>query len=307
VGITFYPSDALTPEDLLKNADQAMYAAKDDGKNTYHYYTPSMQEAALERRRLISDLRVAIKHEQISVHYQPIFDLRSGRINKAEALVRWQHPERGMIPPMEFIHLAEETGLIIDIGDFVFQEAARFVKSLRTWYDPTFQISVNKSPVQFRKGSTSFDAWLTHLHELALGGDGIVVEITESLLMNNNLSTLRQFERYREAGLQISLDDFGTGYASLFYLKKFSLDYLKIDKSFVRNLDTDPQDKALCEAIIVMAHKLGIQVIAEGVETELHKEMLSSMGCEFAQGYLFSRPVTETDFTERLKQASFPA
>ncbi len=304
IGITFYPEDATKPEDLLKNADQAMYAAKDDGKNTYHYFKPAMQEAAQVRRRLISDLRNAINTDQIHVHYQPIVDLKTGRFVKAEALVRWRHPTRGMISPAEFIPLAEETGLIIDIGDHVFKEAAQIVKDVRAWHDPQFQISVNKSPVQFRKGQTLFETWADYLQELDLSSDGLVIEITESLLMENSANTMKQLEAYREAGMPVSLDDFGTGYSSLSYLKKFNLDFLKIDQSFVRNLHSNSQDKALCEAIIVMAHKLGIKVVAEGVETESHLAFLKAAGCDFAQGYLFSRPLPQSEFEAFLKKAA---
>lgn len=304
LGITVYPDDGSKPEDLLKNADQAMYAAKHEGKNTYNYFTPAMQEAAQIRRKLISDLRLALKSNQISVYYQPIVDLKTGRVSKAEALVRWRHPIHGMISPAVFIPLAEETNLIVEIGDYVFKEAAQQVKRLREWHDPQFQISVNKSPVQFRIDESLFQSWFDHLHDLNLSNDGIAIEITEGLLLENNTNTMKRLKIYRESGIQISLDDFGTGYSSLSYLKNFDLDYLKIDQSFVRDLHSDSQDMALCEAIIVMAHKLGMRVIAEGVESETHRQLLLTAGCDFAQGYLFSKPVPADEFDVFLKQGT---
>ncbi|HEY0846767.1 MAG TPA: EAL domain-containing protein [Noviherbaspirillum sp.] len=301
IGITFYPSDATELEDLLKNADQAMYAAKEQGRNRFHYFTPSMQETAQARRRVASDLRKALSHNQLCVYYQPIVDLQSGRICKAEALVRWRHPTRGLVSPAEFIPIAEDTGMIVDIGDWVFRQAAVQAERWRALV-PDFQISVNTSPVQYRSGGIGHDSWFEHLAALNVPPQGITVEITEGLLLETNASITDQLLKFRDAGIQVALDDFGTGYSSMSYLKKLDIDYLKIDRSFSTNLSAESEDMALYEAMIVMAHKLGIKVIAEGVETKEQHELLRAVGCDLGQGFLYSRPVPADQFEEFLKE-----
>jgi diguanylate cyclase (GGDEF)-like protein/PAS domain S-box-containing protein len=296
IGVTFYPDDATEIDELVKNADQAMYAAKDQGRNGFSYFVRSMQETAQLRHRLARDMRLALAANQFRLHYQPIVDLTTGAVHKAEALIRWQHPERGLVSPAEFIPLAEDTGMIVEIGDWVFREAARQAKLWRSLHDTQFQISVNTSAVQFRREGIRHGAWLAYLKELDLPGQGIAIEITERLLMDGSAEIADTLQALRHEGLQVSIDDFGTGYSSLSYLKKFHIDYLKIDQSFVRNLAEDSSDLALCEAMIVMAHKLGIKVIAEGVETTLQRHLLAAAGCDYAQGYLFSRPVPAVDF-----------
>jgi len=290
IGITIYPDDATDVDVLLKNADQAMYAAKDEGRNRYNYFTASMQQAAQLRMRVASDLRLALSANELVTYYQPIVELATGDICKAEALIRWQHPVRGLISPMEFIPVAEDTGLIIEIGDYVFRQAAQQAASWRQ-RKPNFQISVNKSPVQFRANKNSHQAWLDQLTALGLPGNSLTIEITEGLLLDATIPVVRQLQEFHNHGLQIAIDDFGTGYSSLAYLKKFDIDYVKIDRSFTRNIQPGSDDMVLCEAIIVMAHKLGLQVIAEGVETETQRDLLLAAGCDYAQGYLFSRPV----------------
>lgn len=296
IGITLYPNDAQTTDTLLKNADQAMYAAKNLGRNRYHYFTQAMQEAAQQRMRLISDLRTALNDQQFLVYYQPIVNLATGGICKAEALVRWQHPLRGLVSPAEFIPLAEETGMIIDLGNWVFFQAANQVAQWRDWHNIDIQISVNKSPMQFRDEHGDLSVWFNHLRALGLPGKAISVEITEGLLLDANQTVRKKLLAFHAEGMQVALDDFGTGYSSLAYLKKFDIDYIKIDQSFVRNLSADSNELALCEAIIVMAHKLKIKVIAEGVETEQQRQLLFTAGCDYAQGYLFSRPVPADEF-----------
>jgi len=296
IGITFYPDDGVEIDTLLKNADQAMYAAKSLGRNRYSYFTASMQSAAQSRKKLVSDLRTAVSEKQFRVYYQPIIDLASGEIRKAEALIRWQHPERGLISPAEFIPIAEETGMIVELGDWMFREAARQASAWRIKHHPAFQISVNVSPVQFQNEGVDLAAWLRWLEALQLPGQSVAVEITEGLLMDACPAVTDQLLKFRDNGVQVALDDFGTGYSSLSYLKKFDIDYIKIDQAFVRNLMPGSDDLALCEAIIVMAHKLGIKVIAEGVETEVQRQLLADSKCDFAQGYLFSRPVPAEDF-----------
>ncbi len=303
IGITLYPNDAKTIDGLLKNADQAMYAAKQQGRNRFHYFTASMQESADNRMRLASDLRGALAANQFRVVYQPIIELATGSIHKAEALIRWQHPSRGLISPANFIPIAEDTGLIGDIGDWVFGQATRQVASWRRSLHPAFQISVNVSPVQFYSEGHSYALWFELLREMGLPGDSIAVEITEGLLLDGNNIVTKQLLEFRDAGMQVAIDDFGTGYSSLSYLKKFDIDYLKIDQSFVRNLAPESEDLVLCEAIIAMAHKLGLKVIAEGVESEEQKNLLLAVGCDYGQGYLFSRPVEAADFTAFLQTA----
>ncbi len=292
IGITLYPDDASEVEDMLKNADQAMYVAKNKGRNRFDYFTPSMQQAAQARLRLTNELRGALAASQFRIYYQPIVDLASGRIIKAEALIRWQHPTLGMVSPAQFIPLAEETRLIVEIGDWIFKESARQLKHWRTLYNAKLQISVNVSPVQLgNEIGSSYKTWFSHLQELGLPGQSMVIEITEGLLLDADIVVTGKLLGFRDADIQTAIDDFGTGYSSLSYLKKFDIDYLKIDQTFVRDLVTDPNDRALSEAIIVMAHKLGLKVIAEGVETEAQCKLLIAAGCDYAQGYLFSKPI----------------
>lgn len=297
VGITLYPNDAANIENLMKNADQAMYAAKNRGRNRFSYFTASLQKAAQARLRLTNDLRGALGANQLSVCFQPIVELKTGRITKAEALLRWRHPERGMVDPEEFIPVAEETGMINDIGDWAFKEAAHWARHWAEKFSPDFQVSVNKSPVQFRTETSHLaPGWLHHLKELGVANRNIAVEITEGLLLKAEDTVIDKLLNFRDSGIQISIDDFGTGYSSLGYLKKFHIDYLKIDQSFVRDLATDANDLALSEAVIAMAHKLGLKVIAEGVETEQQRNLLYAAGCDYAQGYLFSRALPGDEF-----------
>ncbi|MEO8342863.1 MAG: EAL domain-containing protein [Gallionella sp.] len=300
MGITLYPNDADTVEDLLKNADQAMYVAKNQGRNQCSYFTAALQDAAQERRHITHDLRGALAANQFVVYFQPILNLATGRIHKAEALLRWQHPTRGMIYPDGFILLAEETGLIHEMGDWVFKEAARWVKRWRE-YAGDFQVSVNVSPIQFLSDELSCETWSAHLREINLAGESMVIEITEGLLLKAAGGVTDKLLKFRDAGIQVAIDDFGTGYSSLSYLKKFDIDYLKIDKSFVDNIETDANDMALSEAIIVMAHKLGLEVIAEGIETAAQHKLLAQAGCNYGQGYLFSKPLPAEEFEALLK------
>ena len=304
IGVTLYPADAVEIDALIRNADQAMYAAKHQGRNSCHYFTQFMQESAQLRMRLANDLRGALAGGQLLLHYQPIVELRSGVIDKAEALIRWQHPLRGLVSPTQFIPIAEDTGLIVDIGDWVFREAARQAGHWRATQHALFQVSVNVSPVQFRSEGNRQASWFEYLRQLGLSGQSIVVEITEGMLLDASATVSEQLLVFRDAGVQVSLDDFGTGYSSLSYLKKFDIDYLKIDQSFVRNLVADSDDMALCEAIIMMAHKLGLKVIAEGVETQPQRDLLAGAGCDYAQGYWFSRPIPASELELLLARQS---
>ncbi|MEF7614430.1 EAL domain-containing protein [Aquincola sp. MAHUQ-54] len=308
IGITLYPRDAADAHTLLKQADQAMYAAKAQGRNRFSHFTPSMQTASQSRLRLAGDLRAAIGGPQFRLLYQPIVDLRTGALRKAEALLRWQHPARGAVSPSEFIPVAEETGLIVELGDWVFRETARQVQAWQLRHGIDLEVSFNVSPVQFHRMDGLQAQWARHLREIGLPQRSLTLEITEGLLLDANQAVTEQLLKFRDAGLRVAIDDFGTGYSSLSYLKKFTIDYLKIDQSFVRNLSPDSEDMTLCEAIIAMAHKLGIQVIAEGVESEAQQALLARAGCDFGQGYALSRPLEAQAFDALLaRRAERPA
>jgi diguanylate cyclase (GGDEF)-like protein len=302
IGITRFPDDAAEVEGLLKNADQALYVAKGAGRNRYSFFTPALKEAALVRARLTYDLRAGLAQQQFLMVYQPIINLVTGVVHKAEALMRWQHPTRGLISPAAFIPIAEASGLIIDIGDWAFREVAQQTRRWRGSVCADFQVSVNKSPAQFHHDGGSNQAWLAHMEALGLPGESIVVEITEGLLLEASPSVNRQLLEMRDAGIQVSLDDFGTGYSSLSYLQKFDIDYIKIDQSFIRNLKPASKELALCKAMIVMAHELGIKVIAEGIETQEQRDLLIAAGCDSGQGYLFAQPMIAAEFDVYMAQ-----
>ncbi|WP_176442509.1 bifunctional diguanylate cyclase/phosphodiesterase [Noviherbaspirillum humi] len=304
IGVTLCPDDSSVPGDLFKNADQAMYVAKSRGRNQYVYFDQQMQEQAQTKMRTASDLRTALSRGEFELYYQPIVNLANGHVEKAEALIRWKHPEKGMISPATFIPLAEDTGTIVSIGDWVFGEAARTVAAWRSRYRPDFQVSINVSPVQFKNSGIPHKKWVATLESLGTTGDGIVVEITERLLLDVEDSVRRQLLMLREAGMKMSLDDFGTGYSSLSYLKKLNIDFIKIDQSFVSALAMDSEDMILCEAMIAMAHKLGLKVVAEGIETAAQCSLLRTIGCDFGQGYHFSKPVRASLFEELLQSHS---
>ena len=301
LGVTVYPGDATDAQTLLMNADQSMYAAKNAGRNCFSYFTEALHVKAMARQLMLQDMREALAHKQFCVYFQPIVDMVSGRIFKAEALIRWNHPERGMIGPAEFIPLAEESGLINPIGKFVFKESVRWAKRWADLSPSGFQISVNKSPVQFHSVVDNHDTWLNHMLECDLSNNSIVIEITEGLLLGADARTTDKLSKYRQAGVQVAIDDFGTGYSAFSSLKKMDFDFLKIDQSFVRDMTPGSNDLALSEAIIVMAHKLGLKVIAEGVETEEQKNLLAAAGCDFLQGFFYSRAVPPEAFEALLR------
>lgn len=292
IGIAVYPQDETQIDNLLKAADQAMYAAKAAGRNRAHFFTRELQVLAQHRQWLTRELHEALRHRQFSVVYQPIVSLQTGICTKAEALVRWHHPTHGHISPAEFIRVAETCGLIVPLGEWVFNQAALQVQQLRTTIDPGFQISVNKSPVQFSDADKTRVPWSEQLRALGLPGNCIVAEITEGLLLDDKPAVSQRLSEFQAAGIQVALDDFGTGFSSLAYLQKHDIDYLKIDQAFVRNLSPGSRELALCEAIVVMAHRLGLEVIAEGVETEAQRDVLRAAGCDHAQGYWFARPMS---------------
>ncbi|GAB4218398.1 MAG: hypothetical protein Fur007_24030 [Rhodoferax sp.] len=236
IGVTLYPGDALDVDDLLRQADQALYVAKGAGRNRYHFFTSDLQAAVQARVQLTADLRVALEQEQFHVVYQPIVELASGAVRKAEVLLRWQHPVRGAVSPAQFIPVAESCGAIVALGEWVFEQAAQQVAHWRRTLHPAFQISINKSPVQFTTTQAQQARWSERLRQRELPGDAIVVEITEGLLLSDSDEVIQELLQLGADGIQVSLDDFGTGYSSLAYLQKFSVDFVKIDQSFVRDL-----------------------------------------------------------------------
>jgi diguanylate cyclase (GGDEF)-like protein/PAS domain S-box-containing protein len=296
IGVALYPQDGESFDDLLKLADQAMYEAKSHGRNGFCFFTRSLQERSHNRLRMANDLHAAIAEQQFYMLYQPIIDLRTGCIHKAEALIRWNHPELGLIPPNEFIPLAESMGLIVEIGEWVFRTAAQQVSLWRTHIHPDMQIAVNKSPLQFQSKKAQTREWVDYLGSCNIATNAIVVEITEGLLLDSTEWVQQQLNALRDSGMLVSLDDFGTGYSSLSYLHRHEMDFLKIDQSFMRELQADSKNLTLCKAIIQMAHGLGMRVVAEGVETQLQRDLLLDAGCDYGQGYFFAKPLLPADF-----------
>jgi len=303
IGVSLAPRDGVEIEALFKHADLALYEAKGAGRNRMSVFTPALHEAAQRRARLASELREALPARQFSLVYQPILSLRAPTAppRKAEALLRWTHPTLGAVSPAHFIPLAETSGLIVDIGDWVFREAAAQVRAWRAAGHEGFQISINKSPVQFlsERSHRVQPDWITHLRGLGLAGDALAVEITEGLLLERDEAVAQRLRALRAAGLSVSLDDFGTGYSSLSYLQHHEIDTVKIDRSFVAGLEGGGKALALCRAIVTMAHELGMEVVAEGVETEAQAHVLRDMGCDWGQGWWFGRGVPAAEFEER--------
>ena len=295
IGITFYPDDGGDFEALTKKADMAMYRAKEAGRNTYRFFDDQMNVEAVELLRMRNGLRRALTQGEFILHYQPQIDLQSGALVGAEALIRWNHAELGMVPPARFIPIAEESGLIVPIGEWVLREACI---QARTWQRTGLvglTVAVNLSAVQFKRGDVE-QAVLTALEVSGLDPSLLELELTESILIQDTEKMLGMVQRLKGLGVRLAIDDFGTGYSSLSYLKRFQVDKLKIDQSFVRHLDADADDAAIVGAIIQLAHSLGLTTIAEGVESESVAQRLRDAGCEEAQGYHYARPLTPAEF-----------
>ena len=303
IGVSLAPRDGSEIEALFKHADQALYEAKGAGRNRMSFFTPALQEAARRRSRLASELRDALAAGQFSLVYQPMLSLRDPAAppRKAEALLRWTHPVLGIVSPADFIPLAEASGLIVEIGDWVFREASAQALAWRRAGRDGFQISINKSPVQFlsERSRQAQPDWVAHLRRLGLPGDALSVEITEGLLLERDEAVASRLRALREAGISISLDDFGTGYSSLSYLQHHEIDVVKIDRSFVAGLEAGGKALALCRAIVTMAHELGMEVVAEGIETEAQMVALRAMGCDWGQGWWFGKGVPAGEFEAR--------
>lgn len=300
IGITLFPDDAGTAQELLSDADQAMYLAKHAGRNRLCYFTEVMKSTRSERQQLVSDLREAPLNNQLRLFYQPIIDLSDGRIVKVEALLRWQHPEQGLKVPEEFLTLAEESGIMSELEHWVFSEAAEQSVYWSGFMDSSFQVTINSSPLQFTQNIHS-KPWEAHLKTFLHSNTSIVIELTENVFLSDSEQLAKNFAELREAGVQLALDDFGTGYSSLAYLKRFDVNYLKIDQSFVRENEPGSNSHAIAETIILMAHKLGLKVVAEGVETAEQRDWLKAAGCDFAQGFFFSRPMPASELEPALR------
>jgi diguanylate cyclase (GGDEF)-like protein/PAS domain S-box-containing protein len=299
IGISIFPLDAEDERALMKNADTAMYHAKEKGRNNYQFFSPEMNTRAVERHTLETELRQAIELQQFKLYYQPLVDMRSGKVVGVESLLRWDHPHRGLLAPGTFIAVAEETGLIEPIGQWVLRTACQRAKAWQDAGYPLLKIAVNISARQLLR-PREFARGLSRV----LGATGLEpryleLEMTESMLVQNAEENIAVLRKLGQEGMRIAVDDFGTGYSSLSYLRQLPIDTLKIDRSFVRDIEADPEDAAIIQAIVAMAHSLGLHVTAEGVETRGQLEALSALGCDEYQGYLFSRPLPALEIAAR--------
>ena len=297
IGIAFYPTDGGSAESVLAHADAAMYCAKERGRNNYQCFSPGMKSVALERVSLESELHQALKLEQFELFYQPKVDTASGDIHSAEALIRWRHPQRGLIQPMEFIPLAEECGLIHEIGAWVLREACRQCAIWQRAGQPPLRVAVNVAASQFRRGDL-FEVVRGALQASQLDPRFLEIELTESAVMTNPEDSAAVLEQLSRMGVLVSVDDFGTGYSSMSYLRSFPIDKLKIDRSFIADLTTRADDASIVRAIVSLAHGLRLKVVAEGVETLEQLKFLQSVGCDQYQGYHFSEPLPAAEFAE---------
>ncbi len=299
VGIAIHGIDGHNVDDMLKNAESAMHVAKQSGHNALRYFTATMNADAARKLALANDLRRAIGKQQFSLHFQPQVDLQSGIIIGAEALIRWDHPQLGRIPPFDFIPLAEELGLIVEIGEWVTRTACVAARDWQRPGMPAVSVAVNVSPKQFREPGFLRMVERT-LRETGLQAGHLELEVTEGVMVGDPEATIANMRALRELGVQLSIDDFGTGYSSLSYLKEFPIQRLKIDQAFVRGLDVDAQSASIAHAVIVLGHAFNLKVIAEGVETAAHLKRLAEIGCDEIQGYLVAKPMPEAQFVQML-------
>jgi EAL domain-containing protein (putative c-di-GMP-specific phosphodiesterase class I) len=302
IGIAYFPTDGTTGEALFAHADAAMYAAKQRGRRSVQRFAPDMDTVTQERVKLEGDLHGALSQQQFELHFQPKVDATSGRFRGAEALLRWRHPERGLIAPGQFIPLAEECGLIIPIGEWVIREACRQVRAWQRAGLPAVRVAVNVSAAQFQQRNL-VETVRRALEDAGIEARGLEIELTESAVMSNPEESVETLRLLSQMGVAVSVDDFGTGYSSMSYLRRFPLDKLKIDRSFIDDLPSCPEAAAVVQGIIHLAHSLRLKVIAEGVETHEQMEFLERFGCDQYQGYLFSRPLPAAAYEELLRGA----
>jgi len=300
VGIAVFPSDADTADALLAHADTAMLNAKRAGRGQHLRYSPAMQEAQRARLELEGDLRVAVVERQFALHYQPLIDLASGQLLGSEALLRWQHPQRGLVPPIEFITVLEEMGLIADVGRWVMQRACLVTARWSHEHGRALKVAVNVSPLQFAQGEAFVETVRAVLAETGLPPQQLQLELTEGLLMSQSEQSLALMHQLRALGVSLAIDDFGTGYSSLAYLRSFPVDTLKIDRSFIRDLGPRPEHITLVYAIVQLGHNLGMKVTAEGIETAEQRSQLADLRCDTGQGYFLGRPVPEEVYARLL-------
>ncbi|MFT6985717.1 MAG: diguanylate cyclase (GGDEF)-like protein [Psychromonas sp.] len=300
IGMAIYPHDGDDPDSLLKNADMALYRVKDAGRNSFTFYDPTMNDAMLRTLSLTNRLRLAISNNEIEMYYQPIIDLKSRKIIAAEALMRWHDQQLGFVSPEEFIPLAEKNGLILQLGEFALEQACSQTAEWQSIYP--MHIAVNFSTIQFRDCAGLQSKIEAVLAKSGLPADKLDVEVTESLLASNNRELTEMLNRLTELGIELSIDDFGTGYSALSYLQQFPFSKLKIDRAFVRDLETNPADLSLVSAILAMAKALQLKVVAEGIEDSYQADLLEKMHCEYGQGFLFSPAVPATEFGQLLIQ-----
>ena len=304
IGVAVYPSDGDTADILLRNADAAMYKAKENGRNAVQFFTAELNHALVERLDIEHRLRGALARHQFLLHYQPRIDMDTGKIAGAEALLRWRVPQRGLVSPARFISVAEDTGLIVPIGRWVLHTACAQAREWQVAGLPPIVVSVNVSPRQFREGNI-VETIAEALRVTGLDAHYLQIELTEGLAMHGAEKYVEMLGRIKALGVQIAVDDFGTGYSSLSYLKRFPVDQLKVDRSFVVDLATDPDDAVIVQAIIALGHKLNLRVVAEGVETTDQLDFLRQSGCDEMQGYLFGRPMIASDFAALLTSQDF--
>lgn len=300
IGMTVYPDDGANPHVLLRNADAAMYQAKEKGRNTFMFFTPEMNQEAIQRLELEAQLRHAMEREEMDLHFQPLVKADTGELLGAEALLRWKGKELSQMWPQQSIMIAEETGLIVPLGEWVLRNACQTAKSWQDEYSKPLRIAVNVSSRQFTEGNL-VELTKSILDEVGLQPELLELEITEGLLLSDDPETDIIMNELSEMGVRLSIDDFGTGYSSLSYLKRFPFDVLKIDRAFIQDVTTEPEDAALTRAIIAMAQGLGLKVIGEGVETEEQLAFLCAEGCNMVQGYFIARPMDAKSFRQRLK------
>jgi diguanylate cyclase len=305
IGIAMYPADGATIQSLLAHADAAMYAAKRFGRGSFRRYAPGMDAGTEDRVQIESDLHNALTHGQFELYYQPKVDARTGEVRSAEALIRWAHPTRGVVSPAQFIPVAEECGLIGAIGAWVIREACRQTRAWQLDGVPTLRVSVNLSASQFRD-SGLLDSIRRALDDAGLDARYLEVELTESAVMSDPEQSIAILEQLSAMGVLVSVDDFGTGYSSMSYLRRFPIDKLKIDRVFIDEIVSRPEDASIVRAIVSLAHSLRLKVVAEGVETPAQLDFLKTAGCDEYQGYHFSRPLPAADFERLIRESRSP-